>query len=65
MIMLLLYFILYAMNTNKNYDKPGTNRAIWLSQSFSRDYEQNKEDNYNSYGTWNNFYNNRIRYTDI
>lgn len=35
--MLLLYFILYAMNTNKNYDKPGTNRAIWLSQSFSRE----------------------------
>lgn len=37
--MLLLYFILYAMNTNKNYDESGTDRAIWLSQSFSRDYE--------------------------
>lgn len=34
--MMLLYFILYAHNTTKNYNKPGTNRAIWLSQSFSR-----------------------------
>lgn len=34
--MLLLYFLLYAGNTKKNYDNPGTNRAIWLSQSFSR-----------------------------
>ena len=36
MIMLLLYFLLYANNTKKNYNNPGTNRAIYLSQSFSR-----------------------------
>ncbi len=34
--MCLFYFWLYANNTKKNYKKPGTKRAIWLSQSFSR-----------------------------
>lgn len=34
--MLLLYFLLYANNTKKNYNNPGINRAIYLSQSFSR-----------------------------
>lgn len=34
--MMLLYFLLYANNTTKNYNNPGTKRAIQLSHTFSR-----------------------------
>lgn len=34
--MLLVYFMLYANNVKKNYNNPGTKRAIELSHSFSR-----------------------------
>ncbi len=33
---ILLAFALFAINTTKNYNKSGTKRAIYLSQSFSR-----------------------------
>lgn len=35
-MLIILCFILYAVNTTKNYDDEGTQRAIYLSQSFSR-----------------------------
>ena len=34
--MFLLYLGLYAHNYNKHRNDAGTKRAIWLSQSFSR-----------------------------
>lgn len=34
---LLFSFALYTKNTEENYEEEGTKRAIWLSQSFSRD----------------------------